>query len=317
MTIPLAEEQRCEAVSTVKGNGRRIFGLACTPADQDPRGLVVLPPGYERRIHHYSVLSRYLIRHGYATLRFDCTDHIGLSDGEIFDFTMSSMAGDVACATAQVPDALAELPRYLVASSLAARATVRALAENAPLSARVDGAVLILPVIDLQDTLRKVIGEDLIEEWRSGRVTDPRASSRVLDHEVAYGFARDLIDAGWDDPSGAGAELAQLALPVTAIAAAQDEWVRVDDVLAAMAAADETPGARDTVVLEAASHELSHNAPVMRLLMEQVLGALASASGEELAVEHLEFDEVMETMRSEREWKQAEYSDLTICEVTS
>ena len=305
MTTRLTDEFHAERFTCVNAAGRRIAGLVCTPRAGEPRGHVVLPPGYQQRIHHFSVLSRYLVRHGYATVRFDFTNHIGLSEGEIVDLTMSSMAADIAAVVAtcrRLPG-----PQLVAATSLGARATIRALAESPP-PRPVAGVVLVLPVVDVEYTTTRVIGRNVIDRWRTGEVRDESVRDRVLDYDVSFGFARDALENRFDGPLQTGSELAAILAPVTAIAAERDDWIDHRDVERAMAFA--APAARHTIVMEATSHDLSHNPPVVRLLVEQILGAFAAAIGAPSEVAHLEFDEIVATIAQERAWKREAYTSL-------
>lgn len=287
------------------GRGQRLFALRSAPVERESRGLVLLPPGYERRPHHYSVVSRYLVRHGYSTMRFDLSNHIGLSDGEILDFTMSSMTGDIAAVAAGCLDE-AGGALSVVASSLGARAVVRALARDQSLQAGVGSVVLILPVIDTEYTTAQAIGRNLLDDWRCGRVVDPATTWKVLNHTVSFEFAHDALSEGFDGEERTQAELASIDCPVTAIAAERDDWVRVEDVERAMAV--DAPRRRETVVLEATSHDFSSNAPVVRALLSEVLAALAIDAGEEPPpLQSLEFDEVLDTVTTERRLKVENY----------
>jgi len=302
--IALVDEVRSETVKLENAAGRRLFGLFSEPLEAERRGVVVLPPGYERRIHHYAVLSRHLVRHGYATVRFDFTNHIGLSEGEVFDLTMSSMVDDVTSVLAAYREQEPPGALSVVASSLAARATIRALAEGP--DDGVQSAVLILPVVDVERTTTEVVGENRVGKWRTGEVTDPTLPNRVLSHDVSYGFAKDVVESGLHDLAGTKDELARIRCPVTALAAERDDWVDVGQVREAMGV--DAPGARATVLIEAASHEFSSNAPVVRLLLEQVGDRLATDRGEEPPpVRHLDFDEMVETIRQEKAWKLDSY----------
>jgi pimeloyl-ACP methyl ester carboxylesterase len=124
--------------------GRRLATLSMRRRDLEPHALIVLPPGYERRIHHYSVLARAFADNGYEVLRFDLSNHLGLSDGEIAEFTMSSFEQDVRGILGW-DRVLAGLPVVVVASSLSARAATRAILAGAPVA----GCVMVLPVADV------------------------------------------------------------------------------------------------------------------------------------------------------------------------
>lgn len=313
--IPFADEVCLEITSFAGTGGRRLFGLRSAPRDRSRHGLVLLPPGYERRPHHYSVLSRYLVRHGYETLRFDLANHVGLSDGDICNFTMSSMANDIA-SVASACVASERGPRTVVASSLAARALVRSLADKPSLQNGIDGVVLILPVIDTEYTTTQAVGRNVIDDWRSGRVTDPTQPCQVLGHTVCFQFSHDALEHGFDGVERTQRELASLGCPVTAIAAERDDWVNFEDVEAAMAV--DASARRETVILAATSHDLSTNAPVMRALMEEVVSALTADTGQEPSpVQHLEFDEIVETVTYERHLKTGAYGDLALAKAAS
>ncbi len=304
--MTLTAEMQAARLTFVNSAGKRIAGVVCTPRQSEARGLVVLPPGYQQRIHHYSVLSRYLVRHGYSTVRFDFTNHVGLSDGDIVNLTMSSMADDIGSVVATCAERLPG-PQLVAAASLGARATIRALAEGRS-AQPVAGVVLILPVVDVEYTTTHAIGRNVIEEWRRGEVEDASTIGRVLDYDISYQFARDAIENRFDGPVQSGRELGAILAPVTAIAAERDDWVDHRDVTTAMTLA--SPAPRRTIVLEATSHDLSHNPPVMRLLVEQILGSLAAAVGGPAEVHHLDFDEIVETVSAERAWKREEYASL-------
>lgn len=310
----LNDEVRAQSFAVVNDRDQSLFALLTAPAAGEPVATVVMPPGYERRIHHYSVFARYLVRHGYSVLRFDFSNHVGLSDGEVFDFTMSSMAHDIEAVVRHVTDRDNAPPVALMASSLASRAALRAASRLDDLDRRLSGLVLILPVIDVEYTTTQAIGHNVVDEWRRGDVTDPRQPCQVLNHVVGYEFSRDALAGSWDGVETTHGELAELAVPVVAIAAERDDWVRPEDIEQAMSVP--APAPRSTVFLEATSHDLSHNAPVVRLLMEQVLEALAGlrdAPPPEVA--HLDFDEIVETVTVEKAWKHDGYRTVVRNEV--
>jgi alpha-beta hydrolase superfamily lysophospholipase len=273
-------------------------------------GLVVVAPGYEHRIHHYSLLAHYLVDHGFDVLRFDLRNHIGLSEGEIADFTMTSMANDIGDALLDARGRCTGLPISVVASSLASRAAVRATyAASERGDALVHALVMILPVVDVEYSTTRAIGRNAVEEWRTGAVTDPTRLDMVLSHEVAYSFARDVIDGGWSGIDGTRQELEGIDTDVLAIAAAEDTWVELDDVERTIVNAGDA--LREIVVLESCSHELAFNAPVVRLLMEEVISWLWQRHGQAPTdVTHPEFQEIVAIMDRERGWKAEGYACL-------
>jgi alpha-beta hydrolase superfamily lysophospholipase len=282
------------------GRGQRIVGLACASAGAENAGCVIISPGFGKQARHFGVFSRYLTRHRFRTLRFDFTNHVGNSDGDITTLTMSSMAED----TQKVLEyARREYPGekiYLLSPSLSARAATRALVSMAK-GAPPDRVLLVLPVVDVEATLHRVIGRNVVEEWR--KRPSPGEPIKVLDHMTSLDFVGDALDSGFVGVEGASAELAAVAAPVTIIAGQDDEWVHTDEVRGALARGERTAkGARSLVVLESLTHDPVHNPPLMRLMMEQILAAFRT---EEEPVRHLEFGEVVETVDAERKWARA------------
>ncbi|MEA2493920.1 MAG: hypothetical protein QOJ29_1831 [Thermoleophilaceae bacterium] len=305
MPVEALHELQARTLELRDPSGRRIVGLCCAPPTAAAAGTVVIAPGYQRGIQHGSVLSRQLVRAGFRTVRFDLTDHVGLSDGNVRDFTLSSVATDVRTVLAASAHRWPG-PLHLIASSLAARAAVRALARDSKLAAALERAVLVLPVIDAEHTLTRAIGTNVLAEWRTGAVTDRDELCDVLGHQVRYRFCEDALAQRLDGAAATVKELTSLCCAVTAIAAERDDWVRLDDVHAAMGTPAEAE--RETLVIEASSHDLAHNPPAMRLLLDTVLSALAPARVD--WPDELTFEEIVETVRTERGWKRERYAHL-------
>jgi hypothetical protein len=301
--MELDSECQMRFLSMIDGRGLRIAGLASHPREE-PRGSVLIVPGYEQRIPHFGVLARYLVRHGYSAVRFDLTNHVGASDGDIFDYSLSGMVADIRAVLAEA-DWPAEPPRYLVAPSMAARASARALTA----SATCDGVVLLVPVVNLRSTWSQALEMDPLGVWERREVTDPRTPCRVLKHDIAYACAQDVLESGLDDLVGTTNDLAQVASPVTAVALERDDWVQIQDVGEALSGESAWP--RRVIALDASSHDMTHNPPVMREMMDSILGALAEFGGAPAGpVDHLTFDELVETVTRERHWARSRYADL-------
>lgn len=274
-------------------SGRCLAALVCEPVDMPARGLVVVPPGYERRIHHYGVPSRHLIRAGYATLRFDHSNHVGLSDGDVYDLTMSSMTEDIVAALDAASGVVPGVPLSVAAPSLSARAAVRAVSGGGAALTGVERVVLLLPVVDVRRTVATVAGADVFEMRRRGEIED----HVVSEHVVSGRFADDAVEHGFDTLTGTQHELSTITTPVTAVTAETDDWVVLDDVLTAM---DHPADAeRRMVVIEGSSHAISQNPPALRTFLE----ALVAGVGDDAdAPPHMSFEEIVDTVQAERAW---------------
>jgi pimeloyl-ACP methyl ester carboxylesterase len=283
--------------------GACILALSSHAPGAGQRGVVVLPSGYERRIHHYAVLSDVLVRHGYRTIRFDLTNHVGLSDGEVADLTMSSIATDLSAVIAHARDQTDDERLYVVAPSLTARAAFRALSRDCA----VDGLLALMPVVDVRYTIAQAAGTDLIGRWEAGELEDA-LYARVSKSDVGRRFPEDAVAADWGGLDQTKRELAAVTCPVVAIVAERDDWVRAEDVEVALE--DEVRWWRRCVVMEASSHDLASNLPVLRLMLELTVSSLDSLGGMSRGVRVPEFDEFVQLVTRERRWAHSGYEEL-------
>lgn len=284
--------------------GQEIVGVLSVPSDRRWKGVVLVVPGFERQVYHYGPVSESLCRHGFATLRTDLTNHIGASAGDITQFTLASAAEDIGCVTAALTEA--GEPVIVVPSSLSARSAVRVASEDK----RAHGVVLLLPVVDVDYTVRQASVSVSLDDWRSGAVSDPHQLVIIVEHEIEAEFARAAIEEGWCGVDTVAREIARIPAPVTAICAREDDWVRAADVEQAMAA----PGAgeRQVVILEATSHQLTKNPIAVRMLLESLLTSVEQMAGlEPRPITHLEFEELVNVVRRERRWGKSKYHDLS------
>lgn len=278
--------------------GATVVGLH-SPAVSQSLGLVLIPASYSKQIRHYALLSAYLNRHGFDTLRFDLTNHVGLSDGEVRHFSMSSMVEDIKGVLTS--EATAGRSVSMVAFSLAARAAIRVWAELG----RLEQLVLVMPVVNPRSTLLRATGTDVLDQAYWDRV---RAADGVLDvmgYGVGWQFGADASASRLAELSDTAQDLSVVAAPIATIFGGADEWVAADEVNEVLRAAQFPE--RTTIVIEAASHDLAYNPPVVRLLVEALLRVLDRSITE---VEHMSFDEVVAVAKRERRWARSGYREL-------
>jgi len=131
----------------------------------DPnRPVIIVAPGYGQTASDYTALAYYLALHEFRTLRFDHSNHLGNSDGELQQSTMRSMQHDLEQVTDFVRQTWPQAPVVVIASDLAARAALKAAAHGRPL----DLLLLINPAIDPATMLMAVHGHDLIADYQFG-----------------------------------------------------------------------------------------------------------------------------------------------------
>jgi SAM-dependent methyltransferase len=131
----------------------------------DPnRPVIIVAPGYGQTASDYTALAYYLALHQFRALRYDPTNHLGNSEGELQQSTLRSMQHDLEQVTDFVRQTWPQAPVVVIASDLGARAALKAAAHVRPL----DLLLLINPAIDPATMLMAVHGHDLIADYQFG-----------------------------------------------------------------------------------------------------------------------------------------------------
>jgi PAS domain S-box-containing protein len=126
--------------------------------------VVIIAPGFGQTALDASVLSYYLAQHRLRILRYDHSNHVGLSDGELEQTTLRSMQADLTKVVEFVHDTWPTAPLIVMASDLTARVAIKMAVHSRPL----DLLLLINPVVDIQALLTTIHGHDLVADHRFG-----------------------------------------------------------------------------------------------------------------------------------------------------
>lgn len=131
----------------------------------DPhRPTVIIAPGYGQTASDYTALAYYLAEHHFRILRYDPTNHLGNSEGELQQTTVRSMQHDLEKVIEFVRQTWPQAPIVVIASDLSARAVLKTAAHAPPL----DLLLLVNPAIDVASLLMAVHGHDLIADYQFG-----------------------------------------------------------------------------------------------------------------------------------------------------
>jgi len=274
-------------------DGRNVAAWFTPTARHDgPRRIMVLVPGFGRRMHHDSAFARYLYSNGFDVLRYDSLDHPGMSDGNIYDFTMSaglaSLRAALGWAARQFPGA----PIGVLATSLGAPIALRAAVDFAPLRY----LITVSGVVHLQKTLAYVCGTD----YAAVPIEQVPPSVKIEGREVdAHRFYLDSHAARWLDQPLMEATLHGLDIPVVSFIGEQDQWVEAADLAAVMRA--DAAGPRSVTTLSGTGHDIGRHAAMARVLLNRVVQQCLSLSGlEGQALCEPSFASLMESALDER-----------------
>jgi Acyl transferase len=194
--------------------------------------------------------AAHLLVNGFTVIRFDPTNSVGLSDGDIADFTLTGLLDDLRLVASWAADAFAVSGIGVFAVSLSGRAALRAAAAEAGLL-RIVGSVAC--VADVRATLNAVTdGGDHLMHWCAGELLDRESTGTVSGHLVRARGLDSLISDNWIVARSAAMDLA--AAPATRFV--NVHGVR-DPVVAAARVLTTFAAARDSrvVLLPGAGHD--------------------------------------------------------------
>ncbi|HEV8559221.1 MAG TPA: hypothetical protein VGR06_22995 [Actinophytocola sp.] len=267
-------------------------------AEDPPAGapVVVVAPGFGQRMRSAGAMTLMLTRNGATVYRFDSLDHVGISDGEIHRFCITSLYESLATVVRDTCGREGVDQVTLVATSLAALPGVQFAAKEG----RVNNLVLVLGVVNGRNTLRQVLGGDHFDDdidTLPGQVlidkhwVDPRPIHR--EHRV--------VD--WWDESATINALANCANPVCNYVAVDDDWVDIADVRRVFGAAGR-PNPPEIIEVALSGHALLRNPVALKAMMTDVTrSALGLAADAEVILPS--FEDMVELRGVERDLERA------------
>jgi Acyl transferase len=203
--------------TTLNSGNAAIRGCVSSPLTRSHgRCILVQPFGVTQK--DLLVPTYYLLRNGFEVVRFDPTNHVGVSDGSVSDFTISRLCEDIR----HVLESFKASSSSVISFSLSMRPTLRAMRN-------LEFASLwgILPVFNMRSTLKAVCGDDLIGMYLDGVAPD---SYTILNFDVKRAFCADCVAAGFDGLEGSIRDAAQIETPTRLVLGDKDPWIAQEDV---------------------------------------------------------------------------------------
>lgn len=253
-----------EQHETRLADGRRIAIWTVAPAEGPCHPLpIVVGAGFARRMHHFAAVALYGAYNGFYVCRYDPVNHVGLSDGDMWDFTLTESRDSLRAVIDWTFEKTGQKPA-VVATSLTARMAYQIAAETD----RVMRVITAVGVVNVRATLAKVFGQDYS--------THPVVVAEFEGKKISGGrFLDDAHAQDWWSLASTTAFLQRVRQPVTTFVGTEDDWVDPADVNAAFS--DQPGGPRRILSLERAPHDLSRDPAVARtfffLMLEELLGA--------------------------------------------
>lgn len=244
-------------------DGRNIAVWRTGPAGPvTPGRVAIVAPGFARRMRHMAPVARYLVENGFVVYRCDYIDHVGRSDGDIVDFTISGMYASLRAVHEHVLRAEDTEDVVYVAASLAARPCIRLAAEESGVA----GIVGIFGVVNTRYTLARVFGFD-----HGGRALEEIGPDEHVMFEGKHinnlRFSYDWYHNDWLDVAGTVRDVERLTCPIVNICGSADDWISVAEVKEVLAAAG---GFRRVIELPYVEHEVSKNPVAGQTVLREV-----------------------------------------------
>lgn len=169
--------------------------------------IVLIVPGFGLTQTDYAPLSFSLAANGFRILRYDHTNHVGQSDGDILQITLRSMQSDLQSVLDFIRATWPSAPLTLFAEDIAARVALKTLAKNNSVA-----RLLVLnPVLNIDGALSAVYAPDAIGNYRQG-VRRGIANLWGLNLNLDQ-FVGDAIAGEYADVASSAADFARLTTP--------------------------------------------------------------------------------------------------------
>jgi hypothetical protein len=243
--------------------------------------LVIVVPPYAKTMRDIMTTALFLTYNCFRVWRFDFANHLGGSDGKVFDFTLSSAVEDVKVVAAAARARHDSIPLGVVSSSLGSRAAFRALKGCEDVSVLVS----LVGVVNVRHTLLKITGEDLIGDLLRDQLVP--GSREVLGYEVSTRFINDAVKENLHSLESTKLDVSLCPFAITNVSAESDTWTLANEVEEVFRAEDAGPP-RELYSLPGASHKLENNPSAASEALRQTVKTLK----QRLAGEDFQLDDV-------------------------
>jgi len=262
-------------------DGRKVAVWRTGPATPvEPRRIAIVAPGFARRMRHTAAIARYLVDNGFVVYRCDYANHVGLSDGDIWNFTIGATYDSLlalhehALETEQTQDVV------FIASSLSARTCFRLAAQRSGIS----GIAALVGVVDTRYTLERVFEFDHGAR-HPAEIGDEEFVSFEGKRIQSRPFSENWRDGGWLNVEDTELDLARAGCPVVNFCGSSDDWIDIAEVRRVFALGDSS---RRVVELPFVEHELSRNPVAAQTILRELTRCALEFTGAADGVEIVE-----------------------------
>lgn len=223
---------------------------------------IILIPGYGETKRESLLLSYYLVKNKFNVIRYDATNHVGESEGDIFKTTLSQIKDDLTSVIDFVAMKHGVDRVGVVASSLSQRVAIKAVAEDS----RVGLLIGLVGVVSLQDTLLRIYQEDIIRDVSIG---DVKSEYEVLGYVIHNNFPIDAIKHKFHNLDSTLEDVKAINIPIHLFCAENDSWINFADVQ--KVAQEFTRSESKLHIIPGAMHQLQENMTALKIVLKNVV----------------------------------------------
>lgn len=201
-------------------SGKKMVGFIdeLTDAKSDSP-FVVMAPKYGQSKKNNLQMSYIFAQNGARVLRFDHTNHIGESEGEIVDYTLPGAVADILAAIDYIETEFGCSKVILQANSMSARCAIRATR----LDSRIERLICLVGIINFRKTITDICQKDIVDVYMDGGI---QGIGDILGHDVNIDqFLRTAVEEDMHDDAGTKVDLVNAQSDVFMFAAEKDAWV--------------------------------------------------------------------------------------------
>jgi ubiquinone/menaquinone biosynthesis C-methylase UbiE len=216
-----------EPLTLTTTSAKKIVAYLDLPnSSESPLGTVLIAPAYGETKENNLLISSYLAANRFCGLRFDWSDHVGESEGNICTSTLTKMRQVLVSLLDYAQLRFSEQPVGIFASSLAARVAIKVTSQDR----RPAFLVCLTPVVDLRETLTMVYKEDLAGNYSAGK---RYGTIDILGLTInADNFLEDAITNSFVDLISTKIDARSIVIPSYFVVGERDSWVRIEDAKA-------------------------------------------------------------------------------------
>jgi len=243
-------------------DGRSLACWISRATAKEAKGVIIVASAFGRCMHHNSSIASYLINNGYDVVRYDSINHVGMSYGEMMNFTM----GDALLSANHAVDLAKALFPARTLGFFSTSITSRIAFALAAQRDDIDFLITLSGVVNLQKTLARVFGED----YCALQLHD--VPHQVIFEGLSVGaknFYQDMMSGNWLSLESTRDTIMQLKSPMTCFASSDDDWVEISEVKRIFSELDSR--SLSLIELEGCGHDLGENPAMARMVMRDMV----------------------------------------------